>query len=761
MHEKRFQLKCFNNQEQEHLYNKVANVNSTVVRDKLFKALHGEFDQSFDHITRSQNFSPKHYKAIPNICHYSWFGKRHQLSDLVVWYPNFEVEVKKNHQLLGCSIILWTSDQRLIPHTSRFIKQLGGEIKDLHIIKEFDPHVHFWLDSLHSLGHKYDYEWGESMFSLTNDILRYCVLKYYGGTYIDQGYIFNSMVTSIIELADLVVFTPRSQEFLLGAYALSAKKSHPFICKILDETLANLSYFIPFYTKNITLYRSGAKDIYIDNQMFVYGFLQNPQYHHILLNCDISYALDITTGLYAFTYGFIKYHAMPHEVNIIFNSIQSFDIFGNSSGKFSHMSQLGNTSFYTGWYLNLVDSLIYYARDTFNAVILRDLSPYYFSGNQDIINTHCNHHIFSSYRALHCIMKYKYNFDYYQFFWEEQSLERRAFRVEENPTIKIPRILHHIWLSDSSLKSPSFLDFSSVIESLRVTGWKGMLWQNSHVIHDNRDFCSSYHNLGGTIHHINELIQEERYGFFYAQLEETFNQKETKIPLQLTVEVLRAILLNEIGGVVVNIGYRFINIPEDAHYILDFYVGALNYQTVGGGYIAAAKGHPIIEKTLEIMSNNFIHNFDHSKSHLLRFLPEHENISCQGYVEYIFQGSLMLAYILELSQNTNYQSNVIFNTYLMNHTTHLPIQEYMLVNNEIMLLDKIGHQAYTGYWRDNCNLDTKVIIDHISDDNVVSMALTEDFYQKIVVETFYEQTHNYLDFVLIPFVGIAISYIDL
>jgi mannosyltransferase OCH1-like enzyme len=767
MHNESFKLKCFDNKEQLYFYQNIRNIPNSTLQyrlsaglDSLLGQLNIDEENCINHVSESQLKNTLRQRSlIPQICHYIWMTE-----DSAPLNTSFVKVAKQNQEILDCQTIFWTTNQFLLPEILDTIKNIGGEIKSLHEMQYSEPNAYFWFKTLYGLSQIYSHEVSRNMLAMTSSIARYYVLKEYGGTYIDNNYLLESRIKPIIDCCDFLTGGSFSEsgEFLLDNRSVSSKKNHTLLSETLEDILENISLFIPHYTKIIA---SESKDIFLENKTFESGLLQNSKYHHILLNCNIESALDATSGLHAFTSSFLQYEKTESEINIILPPTQlSIERFNTVDKNFLNIDinllqksndcigPVGSDIYITKDHLQQGNPFDYYIKGTFSAGVLSNLNPYYLSGNKDLVNNHCGYEVFNGYEAVQCILKYKYNFDYYQFFWENLGMDKRTITTNGNNNVRIPKILHHIWLSDSSLKSPSSSDFNAIIESIITTGWKGMLWQNSGVIYANQTFCSLYRELGGEIHHINELIQNKEYSFFYKQLrlDNPTNHANKEIPKQLTVEVFRAILLNEIGGVVLNIGYKIINTPDNIHSALDFYAVGLHYETIGGGYLASVKGHPIIAKTLEIMSENFIHN-TYNTDNYLRFLPNYDQVSCQGYVEYILQGSIMLAYVLESSKDTIYKNNAIFSAHLLNHNAdeHTSIQEYILVDDELIFIDRIGHQAYTGYWRDNCASNTNMIAEDYS-----SQLIAEDFFDQLVDKDFYEQllgddgygeSHNYVE----------------
>lgn len=165
-------------------------------------------------------------------------------------------------------------------------------------------------------------------------------------------------------------------------------------------------------------------------------------------------------------------------------------------------------------------------------------------------------------------------FALYDFF--ENIYEENNFSViEEGTELKIPKIIHQIWLGSPVPESFIALQ-QSWIEFHMGRGWSYKLWTDA------------------------DVAQMELYNQEFYDATDNYGVKS---------DILRWEVLYTYGGVYVDMDYECLRALDDFHYTYDFYTALQPLDTLfvqlGAALFGTRPGHPILRHCIETIKNDW------------------------------------------------------------------------------------------------------------------------------------------------------------
>ncbi len=150
-------------------------------------------------------------------------------------------------------------------------------------------------------------------------------------------------------------------------------------------------------------------------------------------------------------------------------------------------------------------------------------------------------------------------------------------RMSTQSTLKIPKIIHQIWLGSPVPESLKQLQ-QSWIENHRGRGWAYKLWTDEDVA-------------------LMELYNQEFY-----DASDNYGIKS---------DILRWEILHNYGGVYIDMDYECLCSLDELHYIYDFYTALQPLDTtfiqLGAALCGARPGHPILKHCIETIKDDWHH----------------------------------------------------------------------------------------------------------------------------------------------------------
>ena len=287
---------------------------------------------------------------------------------------------------------------------------------------------------------------------------------------------------------------------------------------------------------------------------------------------------------------------------------------------------------------------------------------------------------------------------YYKYFntsYEKNVLPHVFNIVSQNINIpinihqKIPGILHYIWITNSNY--PSTYPMCNEIElAVNFLDYDiANLWSNLFLPNNQNEYLCNKSLFISTkkVYDLNlfyEYIHTPMY-FFLSQPNSNY--------YIIIAELLRAAILSEHGGIVVNGSYTFSNNPYILNEICDFMVGC--GVTFNGGYVAAKPNHDIIQTTLRLMYENL------TSYTLYNGFMNTEFIDSRIAIELFFQGSLEIAHHLYGNRNGNIDC-IFPETFLRSFAIPGNTDGYnMQINHSNIIIKKVTWVDFKniGYWR--------------------------------------------------------------
>lgn len=153
--------------------------------------------------------------------------------------------------------------------------------------------------------------------------------------------------------------------------------------------------------------------------------------------------------------------------------------------------------------------------------------------------------------------------------WVKLLFERNFFYLKqiENKQYLIPKIIHQIWIGPNAIpdKVKWMMDSWQKVNPT----WEYRLWTNHDL--DNLD-----------------MLNKDAF--------------ESATNWGMKSDILRCEILNQFGGVYVDVDFECLKPLDDLHYLYDFYCGIIpeiDNSIVANGVIGSRPGHPIIRSCLE------------------------------------------------------------------------------------------------------------------------------------------------------------------
>ena len=163
---------------------------------------------------------------------------------------------------------------------------------------------------------------------------------------------------------------------------------------------------------------------------------------------------------------------------------------------------------------------------------------------------------------------YRNELDYFRNLYEKNNLTKAIYSEE----IKIPRIIHQIWIGDEDIPETYVRFKESVLK--HHPNWKYKLWTNEDV---------------KTL----RLYNQE----FYDQAEEIVEK----------ANILRYEILNQFGGIYLDIDFECLKSLEPLIHYYDFFTGLQpvdSHYMLNNALIACSPHHPIIWKCIETIKDH-------------------------------------------------------------------------------------------------------------------------------------------------------------
>jgi mannosyltransferase OCH1-like enzyme len=160
-------------------------------------------------------------------------------------------------------------------------------------------------------------------------------------------------------------------------------------------------------------------------------------------------------------------------------------------------------------------------------------------------------------------------------FFKELYEENNFSAIQPDAELKIPKIIHQIWLG--SPIPESFIDLQqSWIEAHLGRGWSYKLWTDEDVTNMqlyNQEFYDATDNYG------------------------------------VKSDILRWEILYKYGGVYVDMDFECLRELDNFHYAYDFYTGIQPLDTLfvqlGAALVGSRPGHPILQHCIETIKNDW------------------------------------------------------------------------------------------------------------------------------------------------------------
>lgn len=169
---------------------------------------------------------------------------------------------------------------------------------------------------------------------------------------------------------------------------------------------------------------------------------------------------------------------------------------------------------------------------------------------------------------------------------------------------KIPRILYHIWLTNEKRKREiSEKDLDNIVNTHKIflqngKNWEHILWTNNRSLIPNS--VKKLEENGIKVREISEIKQPLK---LRSKIYELIELEEWG----MASDALRYELLKHYGGVYADVNYKFFRDAEEEIYKYDF-VGQQNPNySLENFFLIAMPYHPIFNKTVDIVYDNFYH----------------------------------------------------------------------------------------------------------------------------------------------------------
>lgn len=191
------------------------------------------FDQLTDYIQRYKNIDAKEQKdlIIPTTSHHIWLTHHDNPKELrpqdLELFKNLIDKLDQDYN--NWNHILWTNCVSCLPHTKQNLNSTNINIRDLTDVK--NDLISY--DTVMLLAN-------EKKFGMASDLLRFDLLKTFGGFYTDINYILDHSPITYMHSYDFFTHTDRG-DILVDVYMIAAKPNHPIFKEALAITLRNFN----------------------------------------------------------------------------------------------------------------------------------------------------------------------------------------------------------------------------------------------------------------------------------------------------------------------------------------------------------------------------------------------------------------------------------------------------------------------------------------------------------------------------------------
>ncbi len=162
-------------------------------------------------------------------------------------------------------------------------------------------------------------------------------------------------------------------------------------------------------------------------------------------------------------------------------------------------------------------------------------------------------------------------------------------KVKKEDKLKIPKIIHQIWLGSPLPEAFKKLT-DSWIEKHRGRGWKYKLWTDEDV-------------------EAFDMVNKEFY------------DKTTNYGVKS--DLLKWEIVHRYGGVYIDMDFECLKAIDDLHYVYDFYTGIqpldTQYLQLGAAIFGAVPGHPILKHCIDSIKDDWHKNGAPAKSGPIHF----------------------------------------------------------------------------------------------------------------------------------------------
>lgn len=170
----------------------------------------------------------------PHELHYIWLTDENNPKEMPDKYKENIIKTINNIYSKNSNwhINLWTNvNQSDIRKTDDFFKNLTPNFK-IRNISEFD---------LGKLKDNYLHFMDKKQYTQGSDIIRYNVLKNFGGLYMDLDYQLYKSIDFILDKYDFIAGIDDEKEMFIGAGLIGAKKNHPIVLETINVIDRNLN----------------------------------------------------------------------------------------------------------------------------------------------------------------------------------------------------------------------------------------------------------------------------------------------------------------------------------------------------------------------------------------------------------------------------------------------------------------------------------------------------------------------------------------
>lgn len=192
----------------------------------------------------------------------------------------------------------------------------------------------------------------------------------------------------------------------------------------------------------------------------------------------------------------------------------------------------------------------------------------------------------------------------------QQFLDNPAFILEQkykhleakaDPTPRIPRIIHHIWLTNSIQKREiPEEDIQNVLETEKFFSQSGQKWEHIVWTNDKNLIPASVKKLELNGIQVRETSELEAH----LKLNKQVGQLIKQSLWGMASDTLRYDLVYYLGGVYADLGFKFTRDVEAEIHKYDFFNTALGLIDMENYFFGSKAGHPILRETLSSVETN-------------------------------------------------------------------------------------------------------------------------------------------------------------